>query len=82
MKIKKWFQDGNEGFEAQGLDSTEDVLCAAGRLMDDSCTHDIVGPVLFQAKNGKYYTGTVEFVIKEADPEDVKDLLEGLEELA
>ncbi len=80
MKIKKWLRDGNEGFAAQGLDDTDDILCAAGRLLDHACSHDIVGEVLFRGEDGKYYVGTVEFVIAEANPEYVKDVLEEIKD--
>ena len=76
MKVKNWIRDGNERFEAQGLDDTEDILCAAGRLLDDACSHEIVGEVLFEGEDGEFYTGKVEFVIAEADPEYVKEALD------
>ena len=40
MKVKRWIRDGNEEFEKQGFDDTEDILCAAGRLLDDFGTPD------------------------------------------
>ena len=76
MKIKRWSRDGNEEFEGQGLDDTEDILCAAGRLLDDACSHEIVGEVLFEGEDGKFYKGTVEFVIAEADPDYVREVLD------
>ena len=76
MKIKRWIRDGNEEFEKQGFDDTEDILCAAGRLLDNAYSHEIVGEVLFEGEDGKFYTGTVEFVIAEADPEYVKEALD------
>lgn len=76
MKVKNWIRDGNEGFEEQGFDDTEDILCAAGRLLDAASSHEIVGEVLFEGEDGKFYVGTVEFVIAEADPEYVKEVLD------
>ena len=76
MKIKRWIRDGNEEFEKQGLDDTEDILGAAGCLMDHAFSHEIVGEVLFEGEDGKFYTGKVEFVIAEADPEYVKEALD------
>ena len=76
MKIKRWIRDGNEGFEKQGFDDTEDILCAAGRLLDDACSHETVGEVLSEGEDGKFYTGTVEFVIAEADPDYVREVLD------
>ena len=76
MKVKNWIRDGNERFEAQGLDDTEDILCAAGCLMDHAYSHEIVGEVLFEGEDGKFYKGTVEFVIAEADPDYVREVLD------
>lgn len=76
MKIKRWIRDGNESFEKQGFDDTEDILCAAGRLLDDACSHEIVGEVLFEGEDGKFYAGTVEFVIAEADPDYTREVLD------
>ena len=76
MKIKRWIRDGNEEFEKQGFNDTEDILCAAGCLMDHACSHEIVGEVLFEGEDGKFYTGTVEFVIAEADPDYARGVLD------
>ena len=76
MKIKRWIRDGNEEFEGQGLDDTEDILCAAGCLMDHAYSHEIVGEVLFEGEDGKFYVGTVEFVIAEANPDYARGVLD------
>ena len=76
MKIKRWIRDGNEEFEKQGFDDTEDILCAAGCLMDHAYSHEIVGEVLFEGEDGKFYVGTVEFVIAEANPDYARGVLD------
>ena len=82
MKIKKWLRDGNCGLAApeNDINSTDDLLDAAGHLLDDACSHDIVGEVLFEGEDGKTYAGTVEFVIAEAAPAYVGAVLPENEE--
>jgi len=69
--ITEWVQSG----QLDECGSTEEVLEQAGRLLDRSCSHEICGEVLFKAADGKYYVGTVEFMIQEANPEYVRDTL-------
>ena len=76
MKIKRWIRDGEDALGAQGIENTEELLCAAGRKLDKAYAHDIVGECLFEGEDGKYYVGTVEFVIEEANPGYVEDCLE------
>ncbi len=76
IKIKRWIRDGHEGFEGQEMEDTEDLLEAAGRLLDKACSHDIVGEVLFEGEDGKFYVGCVEFCIDEANPDYVREALE------
>ena len=73
MKIKKWIRGENE------YKTTEKVIERAGVALDDACASDIVGECLFQAEDGKYYVGTVDFVIQEANPKYVKNALEEME---
>lgn len=80
MKITKWIRDGQDVLSAQGIDTTEDLKVAAGRCLDKACSHDIVGEVLFEGEDGKTYVGTVEFVITEAAPDYVAEVLANNEE--
>ena len=80
LKIKRWIRDGNEGFERQKIETQDELLEAAGRLLDKSCSGDIVGECVFQATDGKHYVGTVEFVISECSPGYLADLLQEDEE--
>jgi hypothetical protein len=79
MKIKKWLRAGDEN-QLADAESTEEVLELAGQELDAACSEQILGECLFVGKNGKTYVGTVEFVITEANPEYVKDILEQIEE--
>lgn len=80
VSIKRWIRDGHDGLSAQDIDTTDLLLEAAGRRLDKACSHDIMGEILFESGDGKMRVGVVEFMITEADPEYVKDVLaeEGL----
>lgn len=73
MNIKRWIRNGNSGLAY--CNTEEALLESAGNLLDKAYSHDIVGEVLFEGEDGKMYVGTVEFVIAEANPEYVKDVL-------
>lgn len=72
VKIKKWLKNGNEGLRVR---DTRKVLEAAGNALDGACASDIMGEILFQGEDGKYYVGTVEFIIQRANPAYVKEVL-------
>ena len=76
LKIKRWIRDGNEGLSAQGIDTQELLLESAGGALDSACSHDIMGEILFEGDDGKFYVGCVEFSIAEANPDVVKEALE------
>lgn len=71
---EKWIESGN--LDPEAIKDSDDILYECGELLDDSCAYEIVGQVLFKAKDGKYYTVTVEAVIAEANPEVVKMVME------
>lgn len=73
MKISHWLKDGHSGLD--DCKTEEELLEAAGTLLDKASSHDIVGEVLFEGEDGKMYVGTVEFMITEANPEYVLDVL-------
>ena len=73
IKIKKWLKDGNEGLS--DLKNTQHLIEAAGASLDACNASDIMGEILFQGEDGKYYVGTVEFVISRANPAYVKEVL-------
>jgi hypothetical protein len=69
LRVKKWIHSG----ELDTDDGTEKkILDHCGSLLDSAESHEIIGEVLFQATNGKYYVVTVEAVIGLANPEYVK----------
>ena len=76
LRIVKWIRDGNYGFKSQGIESQDELLEAAGRLMDKAYSHDIVGDCVFKASNGRHYVGTVEFVLSECSKDYMSELLE------
>lgn len=77
IRVKKWISSG----ELNSRNRTQaSILDDCGRLLDESCSHEILGEVLFQATNGKHYVITVEAMIQEASTEYVKDMLSRKEE--
>lgn len=66
--------DGGD-FEDEDLGSVTAMLATAGRKLDKACSHEICGTPLFQAANGLWYTGSVEFNISIANPKYVADEL-------
>ena len=77
MKIKRWILAG----EVPESDTTEELLQDAGRCLDKVNSFEIVGSILFEGEDGKYYVGEVEFVISEANPDYVKMCLEEEQEM-
>jgi len=72
LKVKRWIHSGE--LDVSNL-TQADILNQCGRLLDKSCSHEILGEVLFQATDGKYYTITVEAVLGRANPAWVKEVL-------
>jgi hypothetical protein len=72
LRVKKWVSVGelNESRKDQ-----DEILGDCGRLLDKAYSHEILGTVLFQATDGKYYTITVEAVLGKANPEWVKEVM-------
>jgi hypothetical protein len=72
IKVAEFIEKG----ELSGTEKdTEEILETCACLLDKSCSHEIVGPVLFKGKDGKWYTVTVEAVIGEAGKGFVEDTL-------
>lgn len=71
IKVNKWIEGGEFDEEMDG----DEIMETAGQLLDDACTYEILGQNLFEGKDGKFYTVTVEAVIAEASPEFVKSIL-------
>jgi secreted trypsin-like serine protease len=78
MKIKRWIHDGHDALSKSVTDEDE-LLEAAADALNSACSWDIMGPILFEADDGKFYVGTVSFDISEAHPDYVKAELEELE---
>jgi hypothetical protein len=72
IKVHKWIRSG----ELNSKNRTQaSILAECGRALDKNNACDILGDVLYQATDGKYYVINVEAVIQEANPEYVTDVL-------
>jgi hypothetical protein len=74
IQIKKIIDPGELDLDA--AKTSRDIINASLPILDSANAADICGTVLFQGTDGKFYTGTVEFVISEANPEYVANTLE------
>lgn len=81
IQVEKWLSTGE--FNGDEVDS-EEILDTAGTLMDDNCTHEVLGgDVIFKGKDGKFYSVVLETRIEEITEEEaterltVEDLDEG-----
>lgn len=74
LRVKKWITTGE--LQVTGHETQDEILEHCGNLLDHSCSYEILGEVLFQATNGKYYTVTVEAVIARANMAWAKDVIE------
>jgi len=70
MEIQVWIRDGNEGL-AEEVGTVKGLLERAGRALDNVCSGEIMGEILFVGIDGKVYVGSVEFDIREASAEYV-----------
>lgn len=60
----------NEGeFDTEDIGCTKQLLADAGAKLDHACSHEICGTPLFKGTNGKWYVGSVEFVVNPVNPE-------------
>jgi len=72
IRVKHWIRTG----ELNSCNRTQkSILEECGRLLDKACTPDILGDVLFEGTDGKYYVITVEALTQEANPDYVKQIL-------
>ena len=74
LRVKKWIATGE--LQVTGRETQDEILEHCGRLLDASCTSEILGEVLFQATNGMYYTVTVEAIIGRASKSFTEDTIE------
>lgn len=74
LEIKRWISKGE--FDTDDIGNVGHIYEQAGNLLDHHCSGEILGTVLFEGVNGKYYTISVEGVLGEANPEWVKEMLE------
>jgi hypothetical protein len=69
--IKRFIRRGELPTESLPA-TTDDLLEAAGDLLDRASSHEILGEILFECQDGVIYVMTVEAVIGAANPECVK----------
>lgn len=78
--IAEWLNGGNASLDtrvpANGTHDENALLDEAGVILDDNIADEIFGRVVFKATNGKFYRGTVEFVLNEIDEDEARDLVE------
>jgi len=60
--VKKWINSGVIGKIFSQMTEVN-ILDICDTIIEDSCSREILGDVLFQATNGEYYTVKVEAVI-------------------
>lgn len=75
MQITKWLVNGIRGDLSDNA-TTEELNKHAGRVLDKHCSGEIIGDCLFIGENGKFYSGSVEFVIFEVSPAEAKEIQE------
>ena len=73
MKIKRFLRTGELSGQQQ---TTEELLESAGDILDSTCAHEIMGEVVFEGEDGKFYVASVECVIGEINPNYLKELQE------
>jgi len=77
MKVKRWIRSGELD---PAMTTQEEIIEACGNILDHNCAYDLLGDVLIEGDDGKFYVVTVEAVISEANAEYVKDVLKEEEE--
>jgi hypothetical protein len=74
LAVKRFLRSGE--FEAGSVRSVHDLYEQAGGMLDRSCCWDLCGECVFESADGRFYAGTIEFVVCEASPEYVREVLE------
>jgi hypothetical protein len=72
IRVKEWINCGELDDTAK---TQSQILENCANLLDAVCSPEILGPVLFKATNGKYYTITIEAVLGEASKSFIKETL-------
>lgn len=75
--IKEWIRTGNLNLEEEDAPMTvKGLLEEAGLALDNAYSYEIMGEILFRGTDGKVYEGSVDFIVNEANPDRVKEILE------
>lgn len=75
LKIAQFIETGE--FNPEENENLTQLIGNAGDLLDAAYSHEICGSVLFKGADGKFYVGTVEFVVAPANPKYVTETLAG-----
>jgi len=78
MKIKRFILCPDD-FNLIDHPDTDAVLDSVSMLMDRACANEIIGGLVFEGEDGKFYTGDIEFNIREADQDRVKNILKDMD---
>ena len=74
QKIKRFILDGV--FNGDEVGDTDDLLDMCGRRLSKAYAQDILETVIFEAKDGKFYTVQVLGIIEEISPENILEIYE------
>lgn len=72
LGIKKWIRQGEFSDDVY---TVRDLYEEAGGLLDNSCSHEIFGSVIFEGDDGQVYVMNVEGCLGEINPDYLKDVL-------
>ena len=73
-KIKRFLRSGE--ICTEGIEDIDDLLNHCGRMLDKAYSHDILGEVVFEDEDGKFYLAEVIAVISDPEPSYLKGILE------
>lgn len=78
LKIVEFIREGESVIDKESRDklTTQDLINAAGRIMDRACTYDILGDVVFRCEDDRVYVMTIEAEIDLVNPDYLKKLRE------
>jgi hypothetical protein len=78
LTVAAVMKDGVGEMEIREGDGIPDLMDAAGECMDNACSYDILGTVLFVGSDGKVYCITTEAYVAPFNPELLAGEVEGI----
>ena len=71
IKIKRWLSTGEFN---KGLSNTDEVISEAGFMLDCAGASEILGPAIFESRDGKFYGVFIEAcIVPFNDEEEAKE---------